>query len=104
MDGPSDFYSNIEYSKGREMTPFDYTHRKLAINRGYEIGFHNESFVPTLPESFFGTTPKKVSVPNFGKVSIEEQRHNQKSLSTKRVFELSNRRKITASSEKHKFF
>ena len=104
MDGPSDFYSNIEHSKGREMSPVDYAERKLAFDRGYEVGARNEAFVPTLSETFFGLAPKKVNAPNFGKVSIEEQRNIQKALGDKRAFELSKRRKITASSEKHKFF
>jgi hypothetical protein len=105
MDVPAQFTNHLDGMKKVEvMTPSDHFVRNLAKLRGAERGEIRMEFVPSLPDTFFGPKPANVSQPNFGRVSIQQQRSKEKSLGDKRADELAKRRKITTSSEKYKFF
>jgi hypothetical protein len=105
MDEPAQFTNHLDGMKKVEaMTPSDYHIRKLAKLRGAERGEIGMEFVPSLPDTFFGPKPANISLPNFGSVSIKQQRSKEKSLGDKRADELAKRRKISTSSEKYKFF
>jgi len=100
MDGPSEFYSNIENSKGREMTASEVYVRKLAKARGYEVAERRDVRTPTLSETFFGdaATLRGTSF------SIQKERQAQKQYMDTRAFELGKRRKLKAVSERPLFF
>ena len=103
MDKPAEFYYNFPV-KENVMTAKDHEERKLAHNRAFELDIRNSEFVPTLKQSFFGPGAAPVRVQNFGSVSIKQQRAVERSLGDQRALELSKRRKLTAASEKYKFF
>jgi hypothetical protein len=100
MDGPSEFYSNIEHSKGREMTASEVYVRKLAKARGYEVGERRDVRTPTLSETFFGDAAT-IRGTSF---SIEKERRSQKQYMDVRASDLSKRRKLKAVSERPSFF
>jgi hypothetical protein len=105
MDEPAQFTNHLDGMKKVEaMTPSDHYVRKLAKLRGAERKEARIEYVPSLPDTFFGPKPANVSLPNFGSVSIKQQRSMEKSLGDKRAEQLARRRKITTSSEKYKFF
>ena len=103
MDDKSDFYFNFPKDK-TVMTAGDYEHRRLARSRASEVGVREDTFTPSLAQTFFGPGSRPVSVPNFGSVSIKQQRTAEKSFGDSRALELGKRRKITSASEKFKFF
>jgi hypothetical protein len=101
----AEFYDNMPNKVPEAMTPADRTVRKLARDRAYEIGHRNAQPTPTLLQTYFGSQfPSMATMPNMGKVSIQTERRIGKSLADRRVYELSRRRKIASSYERHKFF
>jgi hypothetical protein len=100
MDKPAEFYYNYE-KEVPAMSPADYAARRLAKARASEIGSRNDMFVPSLKETYFGNAATLKGSKSF---SIEGERHKARSEGSRRALELGHLRKLTSSSEKHKFF
>lgn len=103
MDTKVDFYYNFPKDK-TVMTAGDYEHRRLARSRASEVGVREDTFTPSLAQTYFGPGSRPVPVPNFGSVTIKQQRSAEKTFGDSRAMELGKRRKLTSASEKYKFF
>jgi hypothetical protein len=97
MDQPAKFYDNMPKTPASGMTAQDHYIRRLEHSRAMENGARNDSFTPTLKETFFGNAAHFHGSPAF---SIQTQRMKERVRGAERAIELGKRRKISTVSER----
>ena len=97
MDKPAKFYDNMPATPASGMTPQDYYIRRLEHSRAMENEARNDSFTPSLKETFFGNAATLHGSKAF---SIQTQRAKERILGSERAREIGRRRKIASASER----
>jgi hypothetical protein len=97
MDKPAKFYDNMPATPASGMTPQDYHIRNLEFSRAVENADRNDSFTPTLKETFFGNAATFHGSKAF---SIQTQRAKERTLGAERAREIGKRRKLASASER----
>ena len=97
MDKPAKFYDNMPKPEASGMTPQDHYIRRLEFSRAMENANRNDSFTPTLKETFFGNAATFHGSPAF---SIQTQRMKERVRGAERAIEVGRRRKISSVSER----
>lgn len=91
------FYDNMPKTPASGMTAQDYQIRELEFSRAMENASRNDSFTPTLKETFFGNAATFHGSKAF---SIQAQRGKERTLGSERAREFGRRRKISSVSER----
>lgn len=91
------FYDNMPKTPASGMTPQDYQIRNRVFSRAVENADRNDSFTPTLKETFFGNAATLYGSKAF---SIQDQRGKERVLGAERAREIGKRRKISSVSER----
>ena len=91
------FYDNMPKTPASGMTPQDHQIRRLEFSRAVENADRNDSFTPTLKETFFGNAATFHGSKAF---SIQAQRGKERVLGAERAREIGKRRKLSSVSER----